>query len=78
MAGLLAVSFVLLPGVVLGLTICWALSRLLVSILYGVQAFDSVSILMSFLVISASTVAATFLPIIRSLNVEPAVVLRKE
>lgn len=80
MARLLAkeVAFVLVPGMALGLTISWALSRFLVSILYGVNAFDAVSVLTSFLVISASTAVATLVPIVRTMNIEPAVVLRNE
>ncbi|MGA7765823.1 MAG: ADOP family duplicated permease [Candidatus Sulfotelmatobacter sp.] len=72
------VAFVLVPGMALGLTISWALSRFLVSILYGVNAFDLVSVLTSFLVISASTAVATFVPIVRTRSIEPAVVLRNE
>jgi predicted permease len=80
MASLLAkeVALVLVPGVALGLTISWALNRFLVSILYGVKAFDTVSVLTSFLVISASTAIATLVPIVRTMNIEPAVVLRSE
>lgn len=80
MARLLAkeVAFVLLPGLTLGLTITWAVSRFLVSILYGVNALDPASILISLLVISASTAVATLVPILRITNIEPAVVLRSE
>jgi hypothetical protein len=38
----------------------------------------TVSVSTSFLVISASTVIATLVPIVRTMNIEPAVVLRSE
>lgn len=80
MARLLAkeVAFVLFSGMALGVAISWVLSRFLASILYGISPFDPISLLLSSLVISASAIMATLLPISRTMSIEPAVVLRNE
>lgn len=72
------IGFVLISGIVVGLAICWALSRFLVSMLYGVSPLDPISLMASLLVISVSATIAALAPIRRTITTEPAVVLRSE
>jgi putative ABC transport system permease protein len=63
-------------GVVLGLAGGFVTSRLLGSLLFGVQATDLLTFLVAAVVILAVAAVASWLPARRAARVDPAVALR--
>ena len=53
-------------------------TRLLVSLLYGVSAFDPVAWVLAALLLSAAGLAATLVPSLRATRVDPAITIRVE
>ena len=72
-------SLILLAvGVVIGLPIALVLTRLVSSMLFGLRPQDPFSIIATVIVLTAATLAASFLPARRAARVDPVVVLREE
>jgi predicted lysophospholipase L1 biosynthesis ABC-type transport system permease subunit len=71
-------SFMLLPGLLTGLTVAAMLVRFITSILFGTTPIDPVAYCGATLVLTAVAVIATALPIRRALRVSAAEVLRAE
>jgi putative ABC transport system permease protein len=67
-----------LLGVAIGLTAAWGLSRLLVSLLFGVSATDPATFASISLLLVSIALLACFLPACRALTVDPMVALRYE
>jgi ABC-type antimicrobial peptide transport system permease subunit len=69
---------VLVIGIVAGLGLAAAASRLIKSMLYGLSAHDAGIFALSALVLVAVALLATMLPAHRALDVEPMATLRYE
>jgi predicted permease len=65
-------------GVLLGLPITYALGRLLSSLLYGVKAFEPLTVAASLAAMICVALAAAYLPMRRATRVDPLVALRYE
>jgi putative ABC transport system permease protein len=65
-------------GVLLGLPLAYGLSRLVNSMLYGVKAFEFVTVGSALLVMVLVALAAAYLPARRATRVDPLVALRYE
>jgi predicted permease len=63
-------------GLVLGLAGAWSLSRLMLNLLYGVEANDAVTFAGVALLLGALALAASYLPARRAAKVDPLVALR--
>jgi putative ABC transport system permease protein len=63
-------------GLVLGLAAAWGLSRLMLSLLYGVGASDAATFVGVPLLLGALGLAASYLPARRAAKVDPLVALR--
>ena len=69
---------IVLPGAAAGVLLCLMLSRLVVWTLYGVRPTDPVSFVTALLLVTAIAVAASVLPVWRTLRINPAAILRDE
>jgi putative ABC transport system permease protein len=67
-----------LVGVVLGVVISFGLTRLLSSLLFGVQSTDPLAFTAAALLLVATALLASYLPARRATRVDPIVVLRYE
>jgi putative ABC transport system permease protein len=67
-----------LLGVAIGLTAAWGLTRLLVSLLFGVSTTDPATFVSISLLLVSIALLACFLPARRALAVDPMVALRYE
>ncbi len=67
-----------LAGMVIGLGLAWGVSRLMESLLFGVQARDPLVFTAVPLALTAVALLAVWIPARRSLRVDPAVALRHE
>jgi putative ABC transport system permease protein len=65
-------------AVVVGLVGARALMRFLHSMLYGVTAVDALTFTIMPLVLLAIAIAASFVPIMKALRIDPTVALREE
>ena len=65
-------------GLVVGVAGAWALSRVLISLIYGVSAHDPATFLVAPLVMLIPAVLATLLPARRATKVNPAEVMRAD
>jgi ABC-type antimicrobial peptide transport system permease subunit len=67
-----------IAGVVLGLGLAYGLTRLLASLLFGVQASDPIAFAAVAAVLVAVATAAAFVPARRATHIDPAIALRYE
>jgi predicted permease len=67
-----------LMGVVLGLGVSFALTRLVVSLLYSVSPTDVVTFTVVPLLLAVAALAASYLPALRATRIDPMVALRYE
>jgi FtsX-like permease family len=65
-------------GVLIGLPLAMAASRLIASMLFGVKAADPITIAIAILVMLATAVLAGYLPALRATKVDPMDALRRE
>jgi len=72
------VAWMCLIGVILGVPLAIALSRYLVSQLYGVTPTDSLTLIFAALTMMCVSLAAGFLPARRAATVDPTIALRYE
>jgi ABC-type antimicrobial peptide transport system permease subunit len=69
---------IVLVGICIGLPLAWTSTRLVTSLLYGVTATDTTTLMLAtFLLFGAAGVAA-FMPARRASSVDPMVALRHE
>jgi len=67
-----------LVGVAIGLAAAWSVTRLLVSLLFGVSASDPATFVSISLLLVLTALLACFLPARRALTVDPMIALRAE
>jgi putative ABC transport system permease protein len=67
-----------LLGVVVGLAMAWSTTRLLVSLLFEVNATDPATFVSISLLLASIALLACFFPARRALSVDPMIALRAE
>ena len=67
-----------LLGVVIGLVVAWSTTRLLVSLLFEVNATDPATFVSISLLLVSIALLACFFPARRALSVDPMIALRAE
>jgi ABC-type antimicrobial peptide transport system permease subunit len=65
-------------GIVIGIPIAWVSTRLIGSMLFGLRATDPVTALLAVSLLTATALAAAFIPALRAARVDPVVALRYE
>jgi ABC-type antimicrobial peptide transport system permease subunit len=71
-------AHIVIPGLVMGLSACLLLARIISSALYGIKPFDPLSLAAALLTVGAIGMVAAWQPIRRAMSVDPAIVLREE
>jgi predicted permease len=66
------------PGLILGLTVYAACSRVISPVLYGVRPMDAISITIAIALIALVAAVAGFIPTRRAIAIEPSEALRQE
>jgi ABC-type antimicrobial peptide transport system permease subunit len=64
--------------VVLGLALAWGLTRLIASLLFGVQAGDPTTFGLVAAILAAVALAAAYVPARRATTIDPLIALRYE
>lgn len=72
------VARLLLAGIVLGLVAAAVAGRALQSLLFGVDSFDPITLLLTLLTVAAASIVAVFLPARRAARVDPVIAIRAE
>jgi len=72
------VARIILPGTIIGLAVCVYLIRIIIPLLYGVKAFDPISLGAALLFVATIATFSAWLPMRRAMRVDPAALLRKE
>jgi ABC-type antimicrobial peptide transport system permease subunit len=72
------VLWVLVTGLAAGIAAALAVGRLVASMLFGLKPTDLSTIALAALVLSAATLAASYIPALRASRVDPATALRFE
>jgi len=72
------VAMLLLAGVAAGLTIAWATTRYVQSLLFDIPARDTVTLALSVALLAVAALAACYIPARRAMKVDPIVALRYE
>jgi len=65
-------------GVAIGLAGVWATTRLLESMVYGIDALDPITIIGGSVALALVAILASAIPAARALNVSPVIALRSE
>jgi ABC-type antimicrobial peptide transport system permease subunit len=65
-------------GVVLGLALAWGLTRLIASLLFGVQASDPTTFGLVAAILAAVALIAAYVPARRATTIDPLIALRYE
>ena len=71
-------AYIVVPGASIGLAACFLLTRVITSLLYGTKPLDPLSVSVALMVVIAIGLISTMPPILRAIEVDPAIVLREE
>jgi ABC-type antimicrobial peptide transport system permease subunit len=72
------VARLLLAGMALGLIATFFSGRALQSVLFGVNAFDPLTLLLTLATVGAASIVAVFVPARRAARVDPLIAIRGE
>jgi putative ABC transport system permease protein len=72
------VAVTIAGGLAVGLPVTWALTRVIESQLYGIRAYDPLSLLIASLGVTTVALVAAFVPAHRALRIDPVRALRYE
>ncbi len=65
-------------GIAIGALVCLLASRVIASLLYGVRALDPACVGVALAIVAGTVVAASWQPLQRGMDLDPAIVLREE